>query len=217
MCYNTKLIRKASEIEIRFNAIFEDIDLYQPSNQINAFEFPKTPIITNLQQKKIEHCSWGLIPQWAEHENIRKYTLNARIETITKKASFKENINNRCLIIADGFYEWQWLDTKGRNKQKYEVGLPNNDIFAFAGLWSEWYDEISKETKKTYTIITKEAQGIMREIHNSKKRMPLILSKDHEKHWLLNNSIEEFKNINVKLNANKILSNNSNNSQLSIF
>ena len=217
MCYNTKLIRKASEIEIRFNAIFEDIDLYYPSNQINAFEFPKTPIIRNLQQKKIEHCSWGLIPQWAEDENIRKYTLNARIETITKKASFKENIHNRCLIIADGFYEWQWMDTKGRNKQKYEVGLPNNDLFAFAGLWSEWYDEISKETKKTYTIITKEAQGIMREIHNSKKRMPLILSKDNEKHWLSNNSIEEFKNINIELKASKILSNNSNNSQLSIF
>ncbi len=217
MCYNTKLIRKAAEIEIRFDAVFDDLNLYRSSDQINAFEFPKTPVITNLKQEIIEHFHWGLIPKWAKDENIRKYTVNARIETIGQKPSFKDNVNNRCLIIADGFYEWQWLDVKGRKKQKFEIGLPNNDLFVFAGLWSEWIDNLSGELKKTYTIITTEAKGIMEKIHNTKKRMPIILSKNNEKDWLANVSFDNFINMDIELIANKILPDNSENTQISIF
>lgn len=198
MCYNTKLTRKASEVSHRFNAIFENLNLYETSEEINAFTFPKTPVITNLEQHKIQFFNWGLIPTWAKDESIRKYTLNARVETITQKPSFKENIHNRCLIIANGFYEWQWLDIKGRKKQKYEIGLPDNELFAFAGLWSEWHD------KKTYTIITTEAKGIMKEIHNSKKRMPVVLSKENENNWLSNGSVTEILKNDIALVAKKI-------------
>ncbi len=217
MCYSTKLTKKASEIETRFNAIFDDLNLYSTNNEINAFTYPKTPIITNLQSNMIQHCYWGLVPEWAKDESIKKYTLNARIETISQKPSFKNNINNRCLIVANGFYEWQWLNERGSAKQKYEIGIANNALFSFGGLWNSRYDKSTNSYKKTYTIVTTEAQGIMEQIHNSKKRMPLILSNESERHWLLGDSVENFKKIDVQLFANKISSNNSNNSQLSIF
>lgn len=217
MCYNTKLTKKASEIEIRFNAIFDDLKLFRSNKEINAFTYPKTPIITNLQSNIIQHSHWGLIPEWAKDESIKKYTLNARIETITQKPSFKNNLDNRCLIIANGFYEWQWLNERGSAKQKYEIGIANNALFSFGGLWNSWYDKSTNSFKKTDTIVSTEAHGIMEQIHNSKKRMPLILDKENEKHWLLGGSVENFKKIDVELFANKISSNNSDNAQFSIF
>ncbi|MDH3322166.1 MAG: SOS response-associated peptidase [Flavobacteriaceae bacterium] len=211
MCYQTKLTKAASEVEHRFNAKIENLNLFEPSEEISAFTFPKTPVITHLRQNNIEFFNWGLIPSWAKDTSIKKYTLNARIETIGQKPSFKENIHNRCLIIVNGFYEWQWLDDKGRKKQKYEIGLEGDALFAFAGLWSEWQD------KKTYTIVTTEAQGIMKEIHNSKKRMPVILHEKNEKHWLSNASVDEFYQVDLPLVAKKIPPDDSKESQFNLF
>jgi putative SOS response-associated peptidase YedK len=75
-----------------------------------------------------------LIPAWAKDKTIQQYTLNAKIETLNEKPSFKNNIKNRCLVIADGYYEWQWLDPKGKNKQKYLITLTSEEPFAFAGI-----------------------------------------------------------------------------------
>jgi len=217
MCYNTKLTKKVSEIESRFKAIFEDVDLYNEQQEINAFTHPKTPIITSLNQNNIHFYQWGLIPNWAKNDSIKKQTLNARIETLNEKPSFRENVTNRCLILANGFYEWQWLDTNGNNKQKYEIGLENENLFAFAGLWSSWFDKTLNDTVHTYTIVTTKAQGIMKEIHNTKQRMPVILNSDNETEWLLNSSLDNFKKVDVKLLAKKIIKNSSNDNQLSIF
>jgi len=87
-------------------------------------------------------------------------------------------------LLADGFYEWQWLDEKGKQKQKYELTLPDNELFAFAGLYSEWVDKSTGEIINSYTILTTEANELMSKIHNTKKRMPVILSADNEKNWL---------------------------------
>jgi putative SOS response-associated peptidase YedK len=97
-------------------------------------------------------------------------------ETLSEKPSFKSSLNNRCLIYADGFYEWQWLDPKGKNKQKYLLTLPANEHFAFTGLWNQWTEKSTGETLKAFTIITTEANALMSEIHNSKKRMPAIVA-----------------------------------------
>ena len=94
------------------------------------------------------------------------------------------SINNRCLVLTDGFYEWKWLDAKDKNKQKYLIALPNNEAFAFAGLWNEWVDKSSGEIFKTYTILTTEANELMIRIHNSKKSMPVMLNGKDEKNWL---------------------------------
>tara|TARA_R110001592_G_scaffold141264_2_gene362676 strand:- start:5087 stop:5512 length:426 start_codon:yes stop_codon:yes gene_type:complete len=115
--------------------------------------------------------NWGLIPDWANEDWKRNYTLNARIETLSEKSAFKQYTENRCIILVDGFYEWQH---KGKEKIKFDIGF-NNQLFAFAGLYSN----------DTYTIVTTEAKGIMREIHNTKLRMPFSLKTDDNfNNWL---------------------------------
>ena len=191
MCFHSKLSKKAQALQNRFKAKFENVDILLPEIY-NAFQYPKTPVITNREADKIHLFNWGLIPAWAKDDTIKKMTLNARIETIAEKPAFKGSIKNRCLILADGFYEWQWLDPKGKNKQKYLITLPDDDAFAFAGLWSEWIDKSTGELLKTYTILTTEANELMSKIHNSKKRMPIIVSKETEKKWLEGDKINSF-------------------------
>ena len=84
------------------------------------------------------------------------------------------------------------------------IHLPKNDAFAFAGIYSKWVDKSSGELIKTYSIITTEAKGLMLDIHNSKKRMPIILNSSNEKDWLENRNIFEFKDLLADLKAEKI-------------
>jgi putative SOS response-associated peptidase YedK len=183
MCFHSKLTKSAQELEHRFKATFKDKDAYKPSIY-NGFQFPRTPVICNQKPEEIRLFQWGLIPSWAKDDSIKKNTLNARIETINEKPAFRNIVNNRCLILSDGFYEWKWLDPKGKAKQKYLLTLPQDEVFAFAGIWSEWVDKSSGEIIHSYSILTTEAKGLMSEIHNSKNRMPVILDKENEKEWL---------------------------------
>lgn len=193
MCFSSKLTKSQKEIVKRFDA---EIDDYLKNNfmqgNFNAFDHPQTPII--CKSGFIEIGEWGLIPSWAKDKSFQNKTVNARIETIAEKPSFKSSINNRCLIIADGFYEWQWLDTKGKNKQKYLLSMPDNELFTFAGLYSDWKNPLTNQIIRTYTIITTEANELMAQIHNSKKRMPVVLANENE--WL-NSSVLEMANDNL--------------------
>lgn len=183
MCFHSKQSKSAQELQHRFKAMIEELNQLQPAIY-NGFTFPKTPIITNSNPEKIQLCQWGLIPHWAKDSSIQKNTLNAKLETLNEKPSFRNVLNNRCLVIADAFYEWQWLDERGKNKQKYEIHLPNNELFAFAGLWDNWVDTTTGEIITSYTIITTEANELLSKIHNSKKRMPVIIDMDNEIDWL---------------------------------
>ena len=183
MCFHSKQTKKAKEVSNRFEAEIEDLDNFPVSDHFIGFEYPKTPIITNEDIHLVQNVSWGLHPNWAPDDWNRNYTLNARIETLSEKPSFKNIQDNRCIIIVDGFYEWQQYYGQ---KVKYEIGH-NNELFALAGL----YDE--HEGIKSYTIITTEAQGIMKEIHNTKLRMPyafIELDKMHS--WLQGNDVPTF-------------------------
>jgi len=192
MCFHSKQSKAATEVENRFKAKIEKIALFQPKENINGFDFALNPIITDEQQEFITHYNWGLIPSWSKDEEIKKLTLNARIETVIEKPSFRNIVNQRCLVIANGFYEWQWHDTKGKNKLKFEIGLENEELFAFAGLYSIWQNPATREEKNTYTIITTEANPLMAEIHNIKKRMPIILRPEDEQKWLQHEPIQKF-------------------------
>ena len=192
MCFHSKQSKEATEVENRFNAKIDNIVMFKPQESINGFDYPLTPIIIDENPKIITHYNWGLIPSWSKDDEIKKFTLNARIETVDEKPSFRNSVNKRCLVIANGFYEWQWLDSKGKNKNKFEIGIGNNDLFAFAGLYSEWTDKITGEIKNTYTIVTTEANPLMAEIHNIKKRMPIILKQEDEIKWLEHQPIQEF-------------------------
>ncbi len=201
MCNNTKLTKKASEIEKRFEAEMALKGQLQLSEQLNGFTFPKTPIITNSQPNSIQFYNWGLIPSFADSDEIRTYTLNARIETILEKPSYVESAKKRCLIIANGFYEWHWHDTKGRNKEKYLITIPDEELFAFAGIYSSWTNPVTSEVIDSYSIVTTEANELMAEVHNIKKRMPVILSPNNEQDWLEGADFKEFKKVDLDLIA----------------
>ncbi len=122
-----------------------------------------------------------MIPNWADSTWNRTYTLNARIETLDQKRPFQDITDNRCLILVNGFYEWQPINN---SKIKYEIGF-NEILFVLARLFDE-----NKNTN-TYTIITTEAKGIMRKIHNTKLRISFALqSKSEMNAWLHGDRIE---------------------------
>ncbi|MCF8362368.1 MAG: SOS response-associated peptidase [Prolixibacteraceae bacterium] len=204
MCFFSRQTKDATKVEKRFNAVVNDLVNFQSSDYYNGFEFPRTPVITNDNAGEIQHLQWGLIPHWAKNDDIKKYTLNAKIETLGEKPSFRNSINKRCLVIADGFFEWQWLDPKGKRKQKYLLTLPGEELYAYAGIWSEWVSTQTGEVVRTYSIVTTEAQGIMREIHNSKKRMPVILTPENESLWLQQDDVQLFRGVDIDLWANKV-------------
>ena len=191
MCYQTRLLKNKLELQKRFKGTVDDMEGFEPQKIIKAFDFPKTPVITNTNPDTIQCYQWGLIPSWSNDKSIQNYTLNARIETLEEKPAFKEANQNRCLVLADGFYEWKWLTASGSKKEKYRMSLPKDALFAFAGIYSSWVD-LEGNTTGTYSILTTEANELMRTIHNSKKRMPIVLSEVEEREWLQGASIKKF-------------------------
>ena len=200
MCFHSKQSKTAQALKNRFNATFEKEKDFSPASAINGFTFPATPVITNAAPTKIQLFNWGLLPSWATDISYRKNTLNAKIETINEKPSFRQSVNNRCLILVDGFYEWQWLDEKGKKKQRYLLALPKDELFCLAGIWNIWVDKSTGEIINTYAILTTEANELMAKIHNSKKRMPVIVNKENEGNWLKG---LEIKNNEINLEAIK--------------
>ncbi len=136
-------------------------------------------IYTYEGENWLDRFHWGLVPFWAKDPSIGNRMINARAETIDEKPSFKNAFKKRrCLIIADGFYEWK--GTKGQ-KQPMLITLPDKKPFAFAGLWEIWYKNKQAPAYRSCTIITTEASASIREIHH---RMPVILKPEVYKDWL---------------------------------
>ncbi len=152
-----------------------------PGEVIPRFNIaPSQPIavITNENPQELTYHRWGLIPSWAKDISIGNKLINARSETIDEKPSFRSAFKRRrCLIPADGFFEWQ-----KRDKQKVPmfIHMKDESVFAFAGLWEVWYSPDGDEIR-TATILTTEPNDLMAEIHN---RMPVILPPDAYETWL---------------------------------
>lgn len=192
MCYRTKLNSRIKKIEKTFEAAFLEPNAYEPKEEINGFDFGKTPVITDVGRGEILMYNWGLVPFWAKDDKIKRSTLNSKIETASEKPAFRDAVKNRCLIIADGYYEWQWRDSKGKEKQKYLITPEDQEIFAFAGIYSSWRDPHTNEQLNSYSILTTEANELMSEIHNNKKRMPVVLKKADHDLWLSGAEIAKF-------------------------
>lgn len=185
MCFFTQQMAIPKNVKQRFNAEIDNEEAYLQSDYVNGFVYPNIPIILNSSPNIIttDH-TWGLLPFWAKDEDFRKNTLNAKIETINEKPSFKNSTQNRCLIIATAYYEWHWNDEKGKSKVKYQINSQDDEVFTFAGLYANWKNPITGEVKKTYTMLTTEANEVMQYVHNHKKRMPIMLKKNDELSWL---------------------------------
>ncbi len=127
-----------------------------------------------------ELMHWGLIPSWAKQSGSSYKMINARSETVAEKPAYRGLIDqHRCLIPADGFFEWQPQDEAP--KQPWWFHLPAQQLFAFAGLWTSWQPGPEVEAVQSCTILTTAANTIVAPVHH---RMPLILSADGEQHWL---------------------------------
>lgn len=194
MCFTTSLQKNASELDKRFQRKLDSelLASYEPNSHIVGFTFPTNPVIANNNPSVIGAYTWGLLPVWAKDQTFRKNLLNAKVETIHELPSFRDAVKNRCLIIADSFYEWKWLDSKGKQKQKYKIGLDKEEIFAMAGIYSLWQDKSTGMFYKSYAMVTTEANELMSEIHNTKKRMPIILTRQNEEDWLAGAPVHEF-------------------------
>ncbi len=136
--------------------------------------------VMNDGGRHLEMLRWGLIPAWAKEESVGSRMINARAETLAEKSSFKRLLHNRrCLIVADGFYEWA-KEPGTKSKTPMYITLKDHELFAFAGLWDSWRSA-SGEQLRTCTIITTEPNALMASIHN---RMPALLLPDALTTWL---------------------------------
>ncbi len=135
-------------------------------------------IINNKGEVQMRRMQWGLVPSWAKDRSVGSKMINARCETLAGKTSFNKSLRKRrCLVPADGYYEWQKL---GREKQPYRVVLPTRDMFCFAGIWDEWIAD-DGEVLQSFSIITTDAAPAVSKIHH---RMPFIIEREHEHSWL---------------------------------
>ena len=122
---------------------------------------------------------WGMVPYWAKDISIGARMINAVGETAAEKPAFRESMKRRrCLIPADGFYEWEKLGDK--KKQAYNIGMKDDGLFAFAGLWDRWKDPTGKPVESC-TILTTDANALLKDIHD---RMPVILNPEDYDLWL---------------------------------
>lgn len=194
MCYHINFSKSKRQLEDRFKAevLHGQLNIFFDNilPEYNGFSHPIMPIITNDNPAIIQPAEWGLLPSWAADRKFNNNTLNAKIETLKEKPSFKPYTSQRCLVPASGFYEWRWLDEKGKYKQKYFISITGEELFSFAGLYSKWLDPVTREEINTFTIITTEARGVMQYVHNSKNRMPMVLTPGVEEKWLKNGDIE---------------------------
>lgn len=182
MCYSNSSTSTNVQLAERYKRKIPESINESPVFCASGFTFPSWRIITN--EETIQVMNWGLIPQWfkgIDPSSIASKTLNAKLETLTEKASFRHLIErNRCIVPSTGFFEWQ---TRENVKIPYFIYPKNDNIFSMAGLMDQWLTS-DGYVRRTFTIITCPANELMSEIHNTKKRMPVILSKENEGHWL---------------------------------
>jgi putative SOS response-associated peptidase YedK len=186
MCFSVNVNLVKEELENRYGATLIDPDKYRPSYYYHAFSLPEIPAVCSGIPSEIRLLRWGLIPSWINNSDdanvIRYKTFNARSESIDKKPSFSNSFRSkRCLIPVKGFFEWQHA---GNEKIPWYIYHSENEILSIAGLYDEWIADTTGEIFSTFSIVTTDANDMMAEIHNSKKRMPVILDKSGEALWI---------------------------------
>lgn len=161
--------------------IAESFGVEPALNAVPRYNIAPTQDIVAVVKNGEAHLTtlrWGLIPSWAKDESIGSRMINARAETLAEKPSFKSLLRrHRCLVVADGFYEWK---AEGRGKTPMYITLADGQPFAFAGLWDLWRSPDGPEIRSC-TIVTTEPNELMASIHN---RMPAILRPGAYEDWL---------------------------------
>ena len=174
-----RFVKKSSKEELRKRFGFDDPQGVLLEPRYNIAPSQEHPVLIVEQDRRLlRMMKWGLVPHWSKDPKIGYKMINARSEGIEEKPSFRGPLKKRrCLVIADGFYEWHKPDNK--TKIPYYFSLKSGEPFAFAGLWDIWEKE--DQILQTFTIITTSPNELMEPIHN---RMPVILRESDEARWL---------------------------------
>jgi putative SOS response-associated peptidase YedK len=176
MCGRAKLPEDVSEIKLDLKIDFDEIGDYRP--RWNAAPTSKLPVVISRNgARTLTLMRWGLIPSWAKDVRIGYSTFNARAEGIDSRAAFRGawKTGRRCLVIADGYYEWRNAD-----KQPFAVALGNRGPMTFGGLWDHWRAP-DGSTVQSFAIITTAANDLLKPVHD---RMPVVLASDRWAAWL---------------------------------
>jgi putative SOS response-associated peptidase YedK len=174
MCGRFTNSAKLEQIKTEFKVGTKNPNLFQPRYNIAPTQMIDV-VFEPETERVLSQLKWGLVPSWAKDVEIGSRMINARAETITEKPSFREAFRQRrCVIPASGFYEWQKMER--RAKQPYYFYLKDKEVFGFAGLWEEWLDKTHGELLETCTLITTEANEVLKPVH---ERMPVILKADN--------------------------------------
>jgi putative SOS response-associated peptidase YedK len=179
MCGRYKLTAKERWLSSYFNLDPEDVDWAARWNVAPTQEVAIIRQDSKEPKRRFALMRWGLIPYWAKDPSIANRAINAMSETAAEKPAFREAMKlRRCIVPADGFYEWK--RTGPKSKQAYNIGLKDDGLFAFAGLWERWKNPEGMVIN-TCTILTTEANAALVDIHN---RMPVILRPEDYDLWL---------------------------------
>ena len=176
MCGRYVLHHSAQEVQARFGLV---TSLSEVSPRYNAAPTQQLPVIVARgEARRLEWMRWGLVPSWAKEINPAVSTFNARAEGISEKPMYRGPIRRqRCLVPADGFYEWR---AAGKHKQPYFIHRADDALFAFAGLYDR-YRQPDGTDLWSYTIITTEPNAEIAPLHH---RMAVILRPEDEEEWL---------------------------------
>ncbi len=175
MCGRYSITASLEELAQRFD--FDgDRDDFRP--RYNVAPTQQVLTVVGGDTRRAGFMRWGLIPSWSKDGPSSRPLINARAETVAEKPSFRSSLKKqRCLVLADGFYEWQKV---GDTKRPMRITMRSGEPFAFAGLWSKWRDP-EGDSISSCAIITTEANDLLRPIHH---RMPVILPEEVEDLWL---------------------------------
>jgi putative SOS response-associated peptidase YedK len=179
MCFFVGIQEKPEFIGKRYQRKADPIASFTPKAQFNGFAFPAIPLVCNdIEALVLGH--WGLLPIWQHDRDSAKFTLNARLETVHEKPSFKNVVQHRCLIPVTCFYEWRH---EGNTKRPYTIQSSEQALFSLAGLYSDWPTN-DGQLMRTFTILTTAANPLMQHIHNTQQRMPVVLKQADEAAYL---------------------------------
>ncbi len=175
MCGRYSLSKSKLELEERFQA--EMLEDFVPRYNIAPTNL--VPVITSESPRGFSRYYWGITPEFSKNKPVSQKFINARAETVTEKISFKSSFaKRRCLVPADGFFEWKRIGKKTRIP--YRFTLADESLFSFAGIWEEYENEEGK-INHTFLILTTAPNSLVAEVHD---RMPVMLKKEDEKKWL---------------------------------
>ena len=191
MCGRYTLFTPQPALEERFDADAEST--LEP--RYNCAPGQRLPVVTNEVPDTIQTLKWGLVPSWADDESVGNSLINARAETVREKRSFADAYEQRrCLVLADGFYEWV---KQGERKQPYRVAFTDDRPFAMAGLWERWTPPQTQtglgdfgagaapsadpDPVETFTVVTTEPNDLVSSLHH---RMAVVLDENEEATWL---------------------------------